>query len=136
MQEALNRASRRKFEKRAMALQRLKKMKLHATARSILLRAKILNEPPKMKMSIGTPVGVSQSGAMIGHWSAGAVKRALACAAKSLEAGVHSRPFQSMACAGGAPSMPSHHTSPSSVRAVFVKITFFLIVSIAIGLVP
>jgi len=29
--------------------------------------------------------------------------------------------------------MPSHHTSPSSVRATFVKITFLFSMSIAFG---
>ena len=31
--------------------------------------------------------------------------------------------------------MPSHQTSPSSVSATFVKIVFFVIVAIALGLV-
>ena len=50
-------------------------------------------------------------------------------------AGVQSLPCQSMACSGGSPSMPSHQTSPSSVRATFVKMVFSLIDAIAFGLV-
>src|SRR5512140_2516091 len=69
--------------------------------------------PPKMKMSIGTPSGFSQSGQMTGHWLAGAVKRELGWAAGSLLAGVQSRPFQSMAWLGGAPSIPAHQWSLS-----------------------
>src|ERR1700726_4544633 len=37
--------------------------------------------PPKMIALIGTPYGSSQAGSMVGHWEAGAVKRALGCAA-------------------------------------------------------
>ena len=83
-----------------------------------------VRRPPKTKMSIGTPSGFSQSGQMTGHWRAGAVKRELAWAAGSLLAGVQSRPFQSMAWLGGAPSIPSHQMSPSSVRAQLVKMVF------------
>ena len=43
--------------------------------------------PPKMKMSMDTPSGFSQSGQMIGLCEAGAVKRAFAWAASSLLAG-------------------------------------------------
>ena len=42
-----------------------------------------------MKMSIGTPAGFSQSLQITGHWEAGAVKRALGCAASALLAGSH-----------------------------------------------
>jgi hypothetical protein len=31
--------------------------------------------------------------------------------------------------------IPSHHTSPSTVRAVFVKTVFFVTVAMALGLV-
>jgi len=86
-----------------------------------------------MKMSMGTPSGFSQSGLITGHWAAGAVKRAFGCAAGSARPGVQSRPVQSMAWSG-APFMPSHHTSPSSVRAQLVKIVFSRIVSMAMGL--
>ena len=41
--------------------------------------------PPNKIAEIGTPAGSSHSGAMIGHWSAGVVKRALGCAAGSLD---------------------------------------------------
>ena len=39
--------------------------------------------PPKIKISIGSPSGVSQSGEIIGHCDAGVVKRELAWAAGS-----------------------------------------------------
>jgi hypothetical protein len=90
--------------------------------------------PPKMNALIGTPSGFSQSASMLGHWLAGAVKRALACAATRPQSGVQSSPFQSMACAGGGPSMPSHQTSPSSVSAALVTMQFFFMVNIALGL--
>src|SRR3954467_1546564 len=91
--------------------------------------------PPKSIASIGTPAGSSHSGAIDGHCPAGVVKRAFGCAAGLSESGVQSWPCHSMACAGGAPSMPSHQMSPSSVSAVFVKIEFDAIVFIALGLV-
>jgi hypothetical protein len=47
--------------------------------------------------------------------------------------GLQSLPFQSIACAGGSPSKPSHQISPSSVRAQLVKMVFVLTVSMAIG---
>src|SRR5262252_6000441 len=77
--------------------------------------------PPNKIAEIGTPAGSSHSGAMTGHWPAGVVNRALGCAAGSPEAGVQSRPRQSLRCAGGASVRPSHHTSPSSVSAALVK---------------
>src|SRR5436305_8214676 len=46
--------------------------------------------PPKSTAEMGTPLGSSHSGAMEGHWAAGAVKRALGWAAGVPEAGVHS----------------------------------------------
>ncbi len=70
---------------------------------------------------IGTPFGSSHSGAMVGHWAAGTVKRALGCAAGTPESGVQSLPFQSVRCFGVSSVMPSHQTSPSSVRATLVK---------------
>src|ERR1051326_2910649 len=45
--------------------------------------------PPKMMAAMGTPLGFSRSGEMLGHCRAGAVKRLLGWAAFSLEAGVH-----------------------------------------------
>ena len=65
--------------------------------------------------------GSSHSGAMAGSWAAGAVKRALGWAAGVPDSGVQSSPFQSVRCAGGSSVIPSHHTSPSSVSAVLVK---------------
>ncbi len=49
-------------------------------------------------------------------------------------AGVQSLPCQSTRCAGGSFVMPSHHTSPSSVSATLVKMTFFFSISIAFAL--
>src|SRR6478752_3304922 len=84
---------------------------------------------------MGTPRGSSQSGSSAGFCVAGAVKRALGCEALASDAGVQSLPCQSIACAGGSPSMPSHHTSPSSVSATLVKIVLARIDSNADGLV-
>ena len=97
--------------------------------------APLERRPPKRKASIGTPFGSSHSSAIDGHWPAGVVKRAFGCAAVVSDSGVQSLPFQSIACSGGSPVMPSHQTSPSSVRAQLVKIVFFSTVSIAFGLV-
>src|SRR5207248_712161 len=63
------------------------------------------------------------------------VKRALACAAVRPQPGVHSLPVQSVSRGGASFVMPSHHTSPSGVSATLVKIVFFLIVSMQLGLV-
>ena len=75
----------------------------------------------------------SHSGAITGHCDAGTQNREFGCAAGS-SAGVQSSRFQSMACAGGSPSMPSHHTSPSSLSAVLVKTVLRATVCIAFGL--
>jgi hypothetical protein len=80
-------------------------------------------------------VGILPFGSIDGHCEAGAVKRALAWAQTRPQSGVQSWPVQSMAWAGGSPSMPSHQTSPSSVRPTLVKMQFSLIDSIARGLV-
>src|SRR6476620_9804119 len=92
-----------------------------------------------MKALIGTPLGFSQSGSMVGHWLAGAVKRAFGCAAGcpvvAAISGVHSLPRQSIAGAGGCSVMPSHHTPPSGVSATLVKIVFLASVCMATGLV-
>src|SRR3954471_22437915 len=89
---------------------------------------------------IGTPSGLSQSLSIVGHCDAGAVKRALGCAALTpfafASSGVQSLPCQSIACFGGVSVMPSHQTPPSSVNATFVKIEFFASVFIAFGFVP
>src|SRR5574341_1481032 len=89
--------------------------------------------PPNRNAEIGTPAGSSQAGSYEGFWVTGAVNRELGCAAGSLDSGVQSRPFQSMACAGAGP-IPSHHTSRSSVRATLVKMQLALSVAMALGL--
>src|SRR6185437_2548469 len=81
----------------------------------------LARRPPNRIAEIGTPLGSSHSGAIVGHWDAGAVNRELGWAAGSDDSGVQSRPFQSIRCAGGSSVRPSHHTSPSSVRATLVK---------------
>src|SRR5918993_1819203 len=81
----------------------------------------VARRPPKRMAEIGTPAGSSHSGAIDGHCDAGVVNRAFGCAAGASDAGVQSWRFQSMAWAGGS-ERPSHHTSPSSVFATFVKI--------------
>src|SRR3974390_3310928 len=91
--------------------------------------------PPKRMALIGTPVGSSHSGAMAGSCLAGAVKRALGCAAVVPLSGVQSCPFQSVRWAGGCSVIPSHHTSPSSVSAVLVKMQLPSSVRMALGLV-
>src|ERR1700734_1872228 len=92
-----------------------------------------------MNAEIGTPFGLSQSGSIVGHWLAGAVKRPFGCAAVapvSLPiAGVHFLPRQSISSAGISSVIPSHHTPPSGVSATLVKIVFFASVAIAFGLV-
>src|SRR5258708_27022732 len=79
--------------------------------------------PPKMNALIGTPLGFSQSGSIVGHCRAGAVKRPLgspAVAPVSLAiAGVHLLPRQSISSAGALSVIPSHHTPPSGVSATF-----------------
>src|SRR3954447_229023 len=90
--------------------------------------------PPKMRPLIGTPAGFSHSGSRLGHCDKGAVNRAFGCAALRPQSGVQGLPAQSVSLAGGSSVIPSHQTSPSSVMATFVKIVFFLIVSIALGL--
>src|SRR6516162_6175412 len=91
--------------------------------------------PPKRMAEIGTPAGSCHSGAMAGSWAAGAVNLALGWAAGVPDPGVQSWRFQSVTCAGGASVMPSHQTSPSSVRAVLVKMQLPSRVSMALGLV-
>src|SRR5438132_6594436 len=88
---------------------------------------------------IGTPLGFSQSGSIVGHWFGGAVKRAFGCAAFAPVSfpilGVHLLPCQSRHSAGGSSVMPSHQTPPSGVSATFVKIEFVAKVAIAFGFV-
>ena len=82
----------------------------------------VARRPPKRMAEIGTPVGVLPLGgdrrALRGRGGeAGVGVGGRACR----DSGVQSLPFQSMRCAGGSSVMPSHHTSPSSVRATLVK---------------
>src|SRR3954451_12656503 len=86
----------------------------------------LARRPPKMIAPIGTPSGSSHEGSIVGHCDAGAVKRALGCAALAFVfaaiSGVHLLPCQSWHSFGGSSVMPSHHTPPSGVKATFVKI--------------
>src|SRR5438105_2381720 len=95
--------------------------------------------PPKMNALIGTPLGSSQEGSIVGHCEAGAVKRAFGCAAFAPVAfaisGVHLLPCQSRHSAGGSSVIPSHQTPPSGVKATLVKIEFVASVAIAFGFV-
>src|SRR5580698_1477621 len=95
--------------------------------------------PPKIKAEIGTPSGFSQSGSMVGHCEAGAVKRPLGCAAGFPVAlpisGVQRSPRQSRHSAGGSSVMPSHQTPPSGVSATLVKMVLLARVAMALGLV-
>src|ERR1700722_190024 len=88
---------------------------------------------------IGTPAGFSHSGSIVGHCAAGAVKRALGCAALAPVSfpifGVQGLPCQSRHSAGGSSVMPSHQPPPSGVRATLVKIVFLAKAAIAFGLV-
>src|SRR6185503_4885299 len=90
---------------------------------------------PNNMASIGTPFGFSNSGEIDAHCTAGVVKRLLGCAAFSREDGVHGRPCQSRASAGGGSSCPSHHGVPSGLSATFVKMVLRWIMSKAFGLV-
>src|SRR5688572_14607591 len=91
--------------------------------------------PPKRIAEIGTPFGSSHSGAIDGHWAAGAVKRAFGWAAGVSDSGVQVLPFQSVRRAGGSFESSSHHTSPSGVSAQLVKMQFSSRVRSAFGLV-
>src|SRR5262245_1269679 len=95
--------------------------------------------PPKMKAWSGTPLGSSQAGSIVGHCEAGAVKRALGCAAfapvLAAISGDQGFPCQSVHSAGGSSVMPSHQTPPSGVSATFVKMVLRARVAIALGLV-
>src|SRR5215472_16027228 len=87
----------------------------------------------------GTPAGSSHAGSIEGHCDAGAVNRAFGCAALApvsfAISGVQRLPFQSRHSAGGSSVMPSHHTPPSGVSAVLVKIELRASVFMAFGLV-
>src|SRR4029077_12270014 len=99
----------------------------------------LARRPPKIIACSGTPLGSSHAGSIVGHWDAGAVKRALGCAAFAPVSlaicGVHFFPCQSRHSAGGSSVMPSHQTPPSGVSATFVKMVFFDSAAIALGLV-
>src|SRR6476620_618046 len=88
---------------------------------------------------IGTPLGSSQAGSIVGHCFAGAVKRALGWAALAPVSlaicGVHLLPCQSRHSAGGSSVMPSHQTPPSGVSATLVKMELRASVDMALGLV-
>src|SRR4030095_3264399 len=98
----------------------------------------VARRPPKMKAWMGTPFGSSQAGSMVGHCEAGAVKRALGCAALApaclAVSGVQRGPCQSVHSAGGWSVMPSHQTPPSGVSATLVKMGFLESGAIALGL--
>src|ERR1700752_4592405 len=98
-------------------------LKAWQTSGSVLAR-----RPPKIIALMGTPAGSSQAGPMVGHCAAGAVKRALGCAALApvclAISGVHFLPCQSVHSAGGSSVMPSHQTPPSGVRPTLVKMVF------------
>src|SRR6266567_4345348 len=99
----------------------------------------VARRPPKMIALIGTPFGFSQSGSIVGHCFAGAVKRAFGCAAFAPLcfpiSRVHLLPCQSRHSAGGSSVMPSHQTPPSGVSATLVNIEFVARVAIAFGFV-
>src|SRR6266404_6235673 len=86
---------------------------------------------------MGTPFGFSQSGSIVGHCEAGAVKRAFGCAAFApvclAISGVHWLPCQSRHSAGGSSVIPSHQTPPSGVSATLVKIELVASVAMAFG---
>src|SRR5579883_1452410 len=94
-----------------------------------------------MMAEIGTPCGSSHLGEIVGHWPAGAVKRELGCAAasglpfSSLKPGFQGLPSQLVPEAGGSPSPSSHQTVRSSPSRTLVKMVFFWIVLMALGLV-
>src|SRR5262249_19960839 len=93
----------------------------------------LARRPPNRMASIGTPFGSSHSFAITGHCLAGVVKRAFGWAAGRPESGVHGRRSQSTSSAGLVSVIPSHQTSPSGVMAQFVKMEFFVTVSMAFG---
>src|SRR6266436_5911351 len=97
----------------------------------------LARRPPKMMALMGTPLGCSQAASMVGHCEAGAVKRALGCAAFApvclAISGVHLFPCQSKHSAGGSSVIPSHQTPPSGVNATLVKTEFVASVAMALG---
>src|SRR5689334_9351051 len=99
----------------------------------------VARRPPKINALMGTPLGSSQAGSIVGHCEAGAVKRALGWAAFAPVSlaicGVHFLPCQSKHSAGGSSVIPSHQTPPSGVSAVLVKMVFLASIFIAFGFV-
>src|SRR4051812_13452527 len=95
----------------------------------------VLRRPPKRIAEIGTPFGSEYSGARIGHWAIGVQKRLFGWLEGSSLSGFQSLPFQSVRWAGFSSVMPSHQMSPSSVRAVLVKMQLPSRVSMALGFV-
>src|SRR5271165_4269775 len=94
----------------------------------------VARRPPKTMALMGTPSGFSQAGSRHGHWAAGAVKRAFGWAEGRPQSGVQLWPCQSVRWPGATLVIPSHQTSPSSVKATLVKIVFARIESMAFGL--
>src|SRR5437016_14676988 len=86
----------------------------------------VARRPPNRNAEIGTPFGSSHSGAITGHCDAGTQNRELGCAAGVSDSDVQSLRRQSVQCSGTSEVMPSHHTSPSSVSAVFVNTVFLV----------
>src|SRR5579872_904543 len=95
----------------------------------------VRRRPPKRIAEMGTPFGSSHSGAHAGFWAAETVNRALGWAAGVPVSGVHELPRQSVRCAGVVVDIPSHHTSPSSVSAVLVKMQLRCMVFMALAFV-
>src|SRR5687768_4570090 len=94
----------------------------------------LARRPPKMMALIGTPFGSSHLGESAGLFLAGAVKREFGCAAFSFDSPlIQGLPCQSVMRAGTSPSLPSHHTSRSSVSATLVKMVFLSTHFIALG---
>src|SRR5262245_36246432 len=87
--------------------------------------------PPKMIALIGTPLGSIASGASMGLFVMGDVKRLFGCAAHS--PGFHGRPRQSSVPGGGSSPLPSHQTSPSGVSATLVYIVSRWMICMAFG---
>ncbi len=83
-------------------------------------RHRVAAAPAEDDRGEGHAAGSFARGDRSGLFVIGAVKRLFGWAAFSFEAGVHGRPRQSVRESGAGPSLPSHQTSPSAVRATFV----------------
>src|SRR4051794_16776656 len=95
----------------------------------------VARRPPNRIAEIGTPAGSSHSGATDGTCESGAVKRLFGGAAGLAASGVQSFPSQSVRWAGFSVVRPSHHTSPSSVRATLVNTVLCVSAATALALV-